>query len=73
MAQVATGRFGADMQVTLTHDGPVTYWLRVQLAEVESRRWARHSGKFKNINKNNNLKLFAGGVAQLELARFAPI
>lgn len=28
-AQVATGRFGADMQVTLTNDGPVTFWLQV--------------------------------------------
>lgn len=27
-----TGRFGADMQVTLTNDGPVTFWLRVQAA-----------------------------------------
>ncbi len=26
---VASGRFGADMQVTLTNDGPVTFWLRV--------------------------------------------
>lgn len=25
--QVAFGRFGADMQVTLTNDGPVTFWL----------------------------------------------
>lgn len=25
----AQGRFGADMQVTLTNDGPVTFWLRV--------------------------------------------
>ncbi|MGD8788550.1 MAG: D-aminoacyl-tRNA deacylase [Burkholderiales bacterium] len=25
---VATGRFGADMQVTLTNDGPVTIWLK---------------------------------------------
>lgn len=25
---VATGRFGADMQVTLTNDGPVTFWLQ---------------------------------------------
>jgi D-aminoacyl-tRNA deacylase len=25
----ATGRFGADMQVSLTNDGPVTFWLRV--------------------------------------------
>jgi D-tyrosyl-tRNA(Tyr) deacylase len=28
-AQVAAGRFGADMKVTLTNDGPVTFWLRV--------------------------------------------
>ena len=26
---LATGRFGADMQVTLTNDGPVTFWLEV--------------------------------------------
>lgn len=26
---VAAGRFGADMQVTLTNDGPVTFWLQV--------------------------------------------
>jgi D-tyrosyl-tRNA(Tyr) deacylase len=26
---VAQGRFGADMQVTLTNDGPVTFWLQV--------------------------------------------
>ncbi|MFO1371414.1 MAG: D-aminoacyl-tRNA deacylase [Candidatus Competibacteraceae bacterium] len=26
---VATGRFGAHMQVSLTNDGPVTFWLRV--------------------------------------------
>ena len=25
----ARGRFGADMQVTLTNDGPVTFWLQV--------------------------------------------
>lgn len=25
---VATGRFGADMQVSLTNDGPVTIWLK---------------------------------------------
>ena|SRR5690242_2831441 len=25
----ATGSFGADMQVTLTNDGPVTFWLQV--------------------------------------------
>ncbi|HRF64199.1 MAG TPA: D-aminoacyl-tRNA deacylase, partial [Candidatus Competibacter sp.] len=27
-ALVATGRFGAHMQVSLTNDGPVTFWLR---------------------------------------------
>lgn len=26
---VATGRFGADMQVQLVNDGPVTFWLQV--------------------------------------------
>ncbi|NOZ38224.1 MAG: D-tyrosyl-tRNA(Tyr) deacylase [Gammaproteobacteria bacterium] len=26
--QVASGRFAADMQVTLTNDGPVTFWLQ---------------------------------------------
>ncbi len=25
--RLATGRFGADMQVSLTNDGPVTFWL----------------------------------------------
>jgi D-tyrosyl-tRNA(Tyr) deacylase len=25
---VASGRFGADMQVSLTNDGPVTFWLQ---------------------------------------------
>ena len=27
---VATGSFGADMQVSLTNDGPVTFWLQVR-------------------------------------------
>ncbi|MBI3773693.1 MAG: D-tyrosyl-tRNA(Tyr) deacylase [Gammaproteobacteria bacterium] len=27
---VATGRFGADMQVALVNDGPVTFWLQVK-------------------------------------------
>jgi len=27
---VATGRFGADMQVSLVNDGPVTFWLQVK-------------------------------------------
>lgn len=29
-AQIQTGEFGADMQVTLTNDGPVTFWLQVK-------------------------------------------
>ena len=31
-AQVAIGEFGADMQVSLTNDGPVTFWLQVKPA-----------------------------------------
>jgi D-tyrosyl-tRNA(Tyr) deacylase len=27
--RVATGEFGGDMKVSLTNDGPVTFWLRV--------------------------------------------
>lgn len=27
--EVASGRFGADMKVTLVNDGPVTFWLQV--------------------------------------------
>ncbi len=29
-AKVGTGQFGADMQVTLTNDGPVTFWLQLR-------------------------------------------
>jgi D-tyrosyl-tRNA(Tyr) deacylase len=29
-APVASGVFGADMQVTLTNDGPVTFWLEAR-------------------------------------------
>lgn len=29
---VASGRFGADMQVSLTNEGPVTFWLQVKPA-----------------------------------------
>ncbi|WP_016834281.1 D-aminoacyl-tRNA deacylase [Herbaspirillum lusitanum] len=29
---VETGRFGADMQVSLTNDGPVTFWLQLKPA-----------------------------------------
>jgi len=28
-SRVATGRFGADMKVSLVNDGPVTFWLQV--------------------------------------------
>jgi D-tyrosyl-tRNA(Tyr) deacylase len=31
--KVATGEFGADMQVSLTNDGPVTFWLRVSAGQ----------------------------------------
>lgn len=30
---VSTGKFGADMKVTLTNDGPVTFWLQVTATE----------------------------------------
>ena len=33
---VATGRFGARMQVTLSNDGPVTFWLEVAPAGAGS-------------------------------------
>lgn len=29
-AQVETGQFGADMKVSLTNDGPVTFWLETK-------------------------------------------
>jgi D-tyrosyl-tRNA(Tyr) deacylase len=32
--RVASGRFGAHMLVTLTNDGPVTFWLRVEPPHV---------------------------------------
>ncbi len=28
--QIETGQFGADMQVSLTNDGPVTFWLQTK-------------------------------------------
>jgi D-tyrosyl-tRNA(Tyr) deacylase len=31
--EVATGRFGADMQVSLVNDGPVTFWLQAAPAK----------------------------------------
>lgn len=33
-ATVATGQFGADMKVSLTNDGPVTFWLQVGPKQV---------------------------------------
>jgi D-tyrosyl-tRNA(Tyr) deacylase len=32
--RVACGRFGAHMQVSLTNDGPVTFWLQVPPASA---------------------------------------
>ncbi|MBM3343069.1 MAG: D-tyrosyl-tRNA(Tyr) deacylase [Betaproteobacteria bacterium] len=34
-APVASGCFGADMQVSLTNDGPVTFWLQVKPAALQ--------------------------------------
>ena len=35
---VATGAFGADMQVSLVNDGPVTFWLQVRPPQPEPAR-----------------------------------
>ncbi len=34
--RVETGRFGTDMQVSLTNDGPVTFWLQVPSTSTAS-------------------------------------
>jgi D-tyrosyl-tRNA(Tyr) deacylase len=34
--KVETGRFGADMKVALTNDGPVTFWLRIDPPKVSA-------------------------------------
>lgn len=36
LPEVQTGRFGADMQVELVNDGPVTFWLQVRPASSNS-------------------------------------
>lgn len=36
--QVATGEFGADMQVSLVNDGPVTFWLETHAAAAPGSR-----------------------------------
>lgn len=36
--KVASGTFGADMQVTLTNDGPVTFWLETGNTNVRHDR-----------------------------------
>lgn len=38
---VETGRFGADMQVSLTNDGPVTFWLQTSPDPTSSKRSAQ--------------------------------
>ena len=38
--QVETGQFGADMKVSLTNDGPVTFWLQVE-PKAEAKSQAR--------------------------------
>jgi D-tyrosyl-tRNA(Tyr) deacylase len=35
VASVETGRYGADMEVTLVNDGPVTFWLQVKPPALE--------------------------------------
>jgi D-tyrosyl-tRNA(Tyr) deacylase len=37
-ADVSSGRFGADMKVTLINDGPVTFWLQVRADEKSGIR-----------------------------------
>jgi D-tyrosyl-tRNA(Tyr) deacylase len=34
---VESGQFGADMQVSLTNDGPVTIWLRVEPESADAQ------------------------------------
>jgi D-aminoacyl-tRNA deacylase len=36
LGRVATGEFGADMQVALVNDGPVTFWLQVRPGRAEA-------------------------------------
>jgi D-tyrosyl-tRNA(Tyr) deacylase len=36
--KVATGRFGADMKVSLVNDGPVTFWLRFSAGAANESR-----------------------------------
>ncbi|HTC44277.1 MAG TPA: D-aminoacyl-tRNA deacylase [Steroidobacteraceae bacterium] len=36
--QVATGQFGADMQVSLVNDGPVTFWLETHATGAPGSR-----------------------------------
>ncbi len=33
---VETGQFGADMQVSLTNDGPVTFWLQIPIIHEDA-------------------------------------
>jgi len=35
---VACGEFGADMQVSLVNDGPVTFWLETHAAAAPGSR-----------------------------------
>ena len=44
-APVAAGRFGAHMQVSLTNDGPVTFWLRVAPSLNAPHPWGTSIGE----------------------------
>ena len=37
-SMVQTGEFGANMQVSLTNDGPVTFWLRIEPTVVPAEQ-----------------------------------
>jgi len=38
VSEVQTGQFGSHMEVSLTNDGPVTFWLQVEAADASRRR-----------------------------------
>src|SRR3546814_4051589 len=43
-ANVACGRFGADMKVALVNDGPVTFWLEAHSSE-------EHRSEHQSLNR----------------------
>ena len=45
--QVEAGRFGADMQVGLVNDGPVTFWLNVKAPAPAPRQRGARAGRVR--------------------------